>query len=88
MDKDSLSERLLTDIKNLVLTHKLHPVDGYEFPQERVAEFWKDVFKDRGISVYGALEVPTEVMVIQTDFTLPEEPPHWLYAAEDQNGTA
>ena len=83
MDKDGLSERLMTDIKNLVLTHKLHPVDGYEFPQERVAEFWKDVFEDRGIRVYGAQEVPTEVMVIQTDFTLPEEPPHWLYVAED-----
>lgn len=78
MVDESGSVQLLTDIKNLVLSHKLFPVEGYEFPQERVAEFWKAVFEGRGIRVFGAEEVPPDVKVIQTDFTLPDEPPRWL----------
>jgi hypothetical protein len=76
------SERLWADIKSLVLNNKLFPVEGYEFPQERVAEFWKEVFEEKGISVYGVDEAPVGVNVIQTDFILPDEPPGWLIEQE------
>ena len=75
--------RLWADIKNLVLAHKLFPAEGYEFPQEQVAGFWKEVFRDRGITVFGSTEVPSGVKVIQTDFELPDEPPKWLFCADD-----
>jgi hypothetical protein len=61
----------------------IHPVEGYEFPQEEVAQFWKDVFEEKGIQVFGTGEVPVGVNVIQTDFTLPDEPPEWLIQEEE-----
>jgi len=81
------SERLWADIKSLVINNKLYPVEGYEFPQEKVAEFWKDVFEDKGINVFGADEVPVGTKVLQTDFMLPDDPPSWLYEPE-QDGSS
>jgi hypothetical protein len=72
------SDELYDTIKNLVLSHRLLPAEGYEFPQSLVADFWKDVFAERGIRVFGLKEVPEHVRVIRTDFALPDEPPGWL----------
>ena len=77
------SERLLLEIKNLVLSQRLIPVEGYEFPQEKVADFWKDVFCEKGIKVFGSEEVPGDVKVMQVDFVLPDEPPEWLIGVEE-----
>jgi hypothetical protein len=86
---DSVQLRLWTDIKNLVLTHKIFPVEGYEFPQEEVAEFWKSVFEEKGIRVFGTDENPDDVKMIQVDFTLPHDPPEWLWGDEEsENGTS
>jgi len=77
------SEKLLLEIKNLVISQKLFPVEGYEFPQETVAEFWKEIFGEKGIKVFGSEEVPGDVKVMQVDFVLPDEPPGWLVQVED-----
>lgn len=82
------STDLLVDIKNLVISHKLFPVEGYEFPQEKVADFWKSVFAERGIRVFGSNEAPEGVHVMQTTFTLPETPPEWLILEEEQHGSS
>jgi hypothetical protein len=73
-----MSEFLRNAITNMVLSHRLLPVEGYEFPQEEVAEFWKDVFAERGINVFGACDAPSGVHRMQMDFELPDEPPDWL----------
>jgi len=78
VDCDLTSEKLFLEIKNLVLSQKLFPVEGYEFPQETVADFWKEIFDEKGIRVFGSDEVPGDVKVIQVDFILPDEPPGWL----------
>ena len=83
MDCDLTSEKLLLEIKNLVISQKLFPVEGYEFPQETVAEFWKEIFSEKGIKVFGSEEVPGDVKVMQVDFVLPDEPPVWLVQVED-----
>ena len=72
------SLRLFRDIKNLILSNRLLPVEGYEFPQGTVAGFWKEVFEAKGIKVFGTSEVPEGISTIQVDFNLPEEPPDWL----------
>jgi hypothetical protein len=81
--RNCTSEELWKEIKNLVLAHRLFPVEGYEFPQRIVADFWKDVFADQGLIVFGADEVPDGVKVMQTDFYLPDEIPSWLVPTED-----
>jgi len=75
---------LWTEIKNLVLTNKLFPVEGYMFPQQEVAGFWKEVFSEKGITVFGSEEVPSGLKVIQAEFELPDEPPDWLFPAEEE----
>jgi hypothetical protein len=77
------SADLLIDIKNLIISHKTFPVEGYEFPQEKVADFWKSVFAERGIRVFGLDEAPAGVHVMQTGFTLPDTPPDWLILQEE-----
>jgi hypothetical protein len=72
------SLELYREVKNLVISNRVLPVEGYEFPQAEVAEFWKEVFIARGIRVYGYQEVPADVKVIQADFILPDDPPSWL----------
>jgi len=81
------SDRLFADVKNLVLSHKLFPVEAYEFPQESVAEFWKSAFEERGMRVFGTAEVPADMKVIQTTFILPDEPPEWL-TEQDTDGSS
>ena len=76
--------RLWAEIKNLVLAHKLFPVEGYEFPQEEVAGFWKEVFEEKGLTVFGSEEVPSGISILQADFELPDEPPKWLFPPEDE----
>jgi hypothetical protein len=76
--RDNASEFLRDAITNMLLSHKLFPVEAYEFPQEEVAEFWKEVFADRGIKVFGKDEIPVGLHKIQTDFELPDDPPGWL----------
>ncbi len=83
MTNDSVTVQLWSDIKNLVLAHKLYPVEGYEFPQDSVADFWKSLFIEKGLTVFGAQEIPENVKVLQTDFVLPDEPPEWLYEREE-----
>jgi len=83
VDVDNASILLWTDIKNLVISHHLYPVDAYEFPQEKVAEFWKSVFLEKGIKVYGSEEIPDGVNVLQASFNLPDDPPEWLVAEEE-----
>ncbi len=79
MVKTSLaSGKLQGAIKNLVLEHRLFPAEGYEFPQDQVAEFWKDLFSEKGIQVFGLKEVPESVSVLSVDFKLPDQPPDWL----------
>ena len=78
MDRDSASDFLRDAITNMVLSHRLLPVEGYEFPQEEVAEFWKEVFAERGITVFGFTEAPSGVHRMQMCFELPEDPPDWL----------
>jgi hypothetical protein len=72
------SEFLRDAVTNILLSHRLFPVEAYEFPQEEVAEFWKEVFADRGIKVFGKDEVPADMHKIQMDFALPDHPPAWL----------
>ena len=83
LGSDNGSGRLWADVKSLVISDKLHPVEGYEFPQETVAQFWKDVFEEKGINVFGMREVPSGVSVLQTDFQLPDDPPDWLFQTEE-----
>ncbi len=78
MDRDSASDFLRDAITNMVLSHRLLPVEGYEFPQEEVAEFWKEVFAERGMKVFGFTEAPGGVHRMQMSFELPEDPPDWL----------
>ncbi|HDS29445.1 MAG TPA: hypothetical protein ENN67_00225 [Firmicutes bacterium] len=80
MLKTFVASRDLYDaIKNLVLSHRLLPAEGYEFPQKHVAQFWKDVFAERGLMIFGHDEVPENVRAIRTDFILPDQPPEWLF---------
>ena len=72
------SLELYGEIKNLILSNRVLPVEGYEFPQEKVAGFWKDIFMAQGIKVFGYEEVPSDVKVKQAGFDLPDEPPEWL----------
>ncbi len=85
---DSASERLRNEVRNLMLAHRLFPVEAYEFPQARVADFWKEVFSEKGILVFGSEEIPQGVRVIQMEFTLPDDPPFWLVVREEQHGPA
>ncbi len=80
---DIVSGRLLIDIKNLVIAHKIFPVEAYVFPQKTVAGFWKQVFEEKEILVFGSEEVPEDVNVLQTEFVLPDKPPSWLLPEED-----
>ena len=75
---DRASEFLRDAIVNLLISHRLFPVEGYEFPQEQVAEFWKAAFAERGIQVFGEEEVPSGVHRLQVSFTLPDDPPNWM----------
>ncbi|MFH1675475.1 MAG: hypothetical protein ABIC40_00520 [bacterium] len=75
---DNTSRELWDAVRNLVISHRLFPVEGYEFPQEEVAEFWKDIFSRKGLNVFGFDESPDGVHSLRTDFTLPDEPPSWL----------
>ena len=72
------SLELYREIKNLFHANKVLPVQGYEFPQKKVAGFWKEICMAQGIMVFGNEEVPSEVKVKQADFELPDEPPEWL----------
>lgn len=74
---DTTSE-LFREIKNLLLSNNILPVEGYEFPQEKVAGFWKDVFEARGIVIFGSGEIPDGVNYKQAEFQLPDDPPPWL----------
>ena len=76
------SVELYREIKNLILADRILPVEGYEFPQEKVAGFWKDIFEAQGIRIFGFGEVPAGVKIKQADFELPDDPPSWLIAKE------
>ncbi|MCX6646393.1 MAG: hypothetical protein NTY09_08555 [bacterium] len=76
------SVELYREIKNLILADRILPVEGYEFPQEKVAGFWKDIFEAKGIRIFGYGEVPADVKIKQADFELPDDPPSWLIAVE------
>jgi len=78
VDQECVSAFLRDAITNLLLAHRIFPAEGYEFPQDEVAEFWKDVFAERGLKVFGKDEAPPGVNRIQTDFILPDDPPDWL----------
>ena len=78
VNQDCASAFLRDAITNLLLSHRIFPAEGYEFPQEEVAEFWKDAFAERGLKVFGKDETPSGVNRIQTDFVLPDDPPDWL----------
>ena len=76
------SVELYREIKNLILANRVLPVEGYEFPQETVAGFWKDIFEAQGLRVFGFEEVPHDCKVKQADFQLPDDPPSWLIEEE------
>jgi hypothetical protein len=78
VDQLDASEFLRDAITNMLLSHRLFPVEAYEFPQEEVAEFWKEAFAERGIKVFGACEARGDLHKIAMSFTLPDDPPSWM----------
>jgi len=78
INKKTCDDPLLIAITNLIISHKLFPVEGYEFPQDKVADFWKEAFLEKGIRVFGRAEAPEGVPSIRTDFELPDSPPEWM----------